>query len=173
MQHCDTFLGTLFLSPHTERQRPSQRWFRMRLAWWISLLSLFIDHWVTRAVASADKPTLLSWWLRNLRCGSPLLGLQAVTLQRAMPVSQQFGFADTVLTHRPSWVSWASSVLASPRRDVSVWGKGCTACRINTSPWPFLRESKFLRNSEVDQWGLYDYGCNIFELTVANVSHQY
>lgn len=57
MQHCDTFLGTLFLSPHTERQRPSQRWFRMRLAWWISLLSLFIDHWVTRAVASADKPT--------------------------------------------------------------------------------------------------------------------
>lgn len=57
MQHCDTFLGTLFLSPHTERQRPSQRWFRMRPAWWISLLSLLIDHWVTQAAASPNKPT--------------------------------------------------------------------------------------------------------------------
>lgn len=150
MQHCDTFLGTVSITPYREAEASQ------RLAWWISLLSLLTDDWVTQAVAPPNKPTpaflmtqgtcivavlctACKQWHHKELCLCPS-NLVLLILSSHKDRQSALNFF---------WVSWASSVLVSPRRDISVWGNGYIACRINTSPWLFS-ESKFLRNSEVD-----------------------
>lgn len=129
------------------------------------LVNQRIDHWVSQAVASPNKPT-----------PAFLMTQETCIVAVLCTACKQRHYKELCLC--PSNLVLLILSSHTDRPGFPQEGHFCLREWLHCMQdkhfsLTFFRESKFLRNSEVDQWGLYDYGCNIFELTVANVSHQY